>query len=102
MLSMPPPIPTSICPTAMALAMFVTALRPEAHARFAVEKEVVVGMPEWFAAMRPAFEPPSSARTVPMHTSSIFAGSRLGNLLMVALRTWIVLVCDRNLEGWVK
>lgn len=67
--------------------MLVMAFNPEAQARFVVLKDVVVGMPTWFAAMRPAFEPPSSARTVPMHTSSIFAGSRLGNLLIVALRT---------------
>lgn len=80
-------MPTSICPTAMAFAMLVIAERPDAHARFVVEKDVVVGMPTWLAAMRPAFEPPSSARTVPMHTSSILAGSRLGNLEIVALRT---------------
>jgi hypothetical protein len=67
--------------------MFVMALNPDAHARFVVLKDVVVGMPTWFAAMRPAFEPPSSARTVPMHTSSILEGSRLGILEIVALRT---------------
>jgi hypothetical protein len=76
MLSMPPAIPTSICPTAIEFAILVIALRPDAQARFTVLKDVVV-----------AFEPPSSASTVPMHMSSIFAGSRLGNLEIVALRT---------------
>lgn len=87
MLSMPPATPTSIWPTAMALAMCVMAVRPEAQARFAVLKEVDVGMPTWAVAMRPAFEPPSSERTVPMHMSSIFAGSSEGNFWRVALRT---------------
>jgi hypothetical protein len=87
MLSMPPAIPTSICPTAIEFAILVIALRPDAQARFTVLKDVVVGMPTWLAAMRPAFEPPSSASTVPIHISSIFAGSRLGNLEIVALRT---------------
>lgn len=65
------------------------AERPDAHARFTVLKDVVVGMPTWLAAMRPAFEPPSSARTVPTQTSSIFAGSRLGNFWTVAFRTYL-------------
>lgn len=74
---------------AIECAIDVIAERPDAQARFTVLKEVVVGMPTWFAAMRPALEPPSSASTVPMHTSSIFAGSRFGNFVMVALRTCV-------------
>lgn len=84
---MPPAMPMSICPTAMELAMDVTADRPDAQARFTVLKEVVVGTPTWFAAMRPAFEPPSSESTVPMQMSSIFEGSRFGVWERVALRT---------------
>jgi hypothetical protein len=52
MLSMPPAIPTSICPTAIEFAILVIALRPDAQARFTVLKDVVVGMPTWLAACK--------------------------------------------------
>jgi len=47
----------------------------------------VVGIPTWFIAIRPAFEPPSSESTTPMLTSSIRVGSRLGFAASVARRT---------------
>jgi len=39
--------------------------------------------------MRPAFEPPSSERTVPMFISWMREGERLGWAAMVALSTWM-------------
>lgn len=66
------------------------AVRDEAQARLTVEKAEVCGMPACSEAMRPAFEPPSSERTVPTTTDWIRLGSSLGFLTRVALRTWWV------------
>ena len=44
--SNPAPIPTSICPAVMALAMLATACRPELHCRLVVDRGVVYKIPE--------------------------------------------------------
>lgn len=68
--------------------MLVIACRPEEHARLTVLKAAVLGRPAAREAIRPAFEPPSSERTVPIVTSVIRLGSRLGFAAKVALRTY--------------
>jgi hypothetical protein len=68
-------MPMVVCDVAMDDAIEVMACRPEAHCRLTAEKVVEGGMPEWRAAMRPDFAPPSSVRTVPIVMSLMRAGS---------------------------
>lgn len=68
---MPPAIPQSIWPRAMLEAMVVSEAREEAQARLEVLKLEVTGRPAAREAMRPALEPPSSLRTVPMLMSEM-------------------------------
>ena len=58
-------MPASICPVRIEVATVPMAVREEAHARFVVAKAVDGGKPACRAAIRPAFEPPSSLSTVP-------------------------------------
>lgn len=84
---MPPAMPASICPVPIDRARVEMAVREDAQARLTVEKGVLGGIPAARAAERPALEPPSSARTVPMWMSCRMEGSRSGWALSVARRT---------------
>jgi hypothetical protein len=75
MLSVPAPMPISIMPVLMALAMSTQAWRPEEHWRFSDLHEVVTGKPAARAAARNSVAPPPGARTVPTEMSSTRLGS---------------------------
>jgi hypothetical protein len=77
MLSTPAPIPTSIMPDLIALAMSTTAWRPDEHCLFNPLTAVSEEKPAAKAAARNSVAPPPGARTVPTAISSTSLGSIL-------------------------
>jgi hypothetical protein len=75
MLSAPAPMPISIMPVLIALAMSTQAWRPEEHWRFSDLHDAVTGKPAARAAARNSVAPPPGARTVPTAMSSTRLGS---------------------------
>ena len=71
------PMPMSIWPARIWLAIWLTAVSPEEHWRLMVLMEVSTGMPACSAAMRAAEAPPPGGRTLPTEISSMSLGSRL-------------------------
>jgi hypothetical protein len=82
MLSEPAPIPISIMPVLMALAMSTHAWSPDEHCRFSDLTADVTGKPAASAAARNSVAPPPGARTVPTAMSS----TRLGSILEREIR----------------
>ena len=77
MLSTPEPMPTSIMPERMALAISTHACRPEEHCRLRDLTAVDSGKPATSAAARYSVAPPPGASTQPVAMSSTRAGSIL-------------------------
>jgi hypothetical protein len=75
MLSTPAPIPISIIPDLIALAMSTQAVRPEVHCLFNALRAVDVGKPAAIAAARNSVWPPPGGRTEPTAISSTRDGS---------------------------
>lgn len=75
MLSTPAPIPTSIMPALIALAISTQACSPELHCRLTDLTAVVAGKPATNAAARNSVAPPPGGKTEPTAMSSTRAGS---------------------------
>ena len=74
--SVPPPIPHSISPTWMRLAMIATACRPDEQKRLTVQAGTLLGRPAMKAARRPTFIPCSaSGNAHPSWMSSMISGA---------------------------
>ena len=74
-LSTPAPMPTSIIPALMALAISTQACRPELHCRLTHFRAVDSGKPATNADARYSVAPPPGANTDPTAMSSTKAGS---------------------------
>lgn len=77
MLSTPAPIPTSIIPEEIALAMSTTPCNPLLHCLLSALTEVVTGNPAASAAALNSVAPPPGGSTEPTAISSTNAGSIL-------------------------
>lgn len=77
MLSTPAPMPMSIMPALMALAISTQAWRPELHCLFKLCTPVDEGKPAARAAALNSVAPPPGARTFPTAMSSTSEGSIL-------------------------
>jgi len=75
MLSTPAPIPISIMPDLMALAISTHACRPEEHCLFKLLTAAETGNPAAKAAARNSVAPPPGGRTDPTAISSTRPGS---------------------------
>lgn len=67
--STPPPIPTSICPPLMALAMIETAVKPELHYLFTPIVVVSIPIPARSWAYLAVIEPAPPCKQFPIQIS---------------------------------
>lgn len=96
MLSAPAPMPISIMPLLIALAMSTQAWSPLEHCLFKLLTDVVTGKPAVRAAARNSVAPPPGARTAPTAMSSTSLGSMPERSMRALRAPW------RRSDAWVS